>query len=144
MSINEVISVGQITIRYLCDGSQEKKMGTFEMIVPPKSNVPPAHSHSNNEELVYVLEGKLRYTVDSETRDLGPGETMSTPMGSTHGFSNPFEIPARVLVVLSPDIGAQYFRDVAAVVNSGGPPDRAKLMQVMASYGLKPAPAVIA
>jgi uncharacterized cupin superfamily protein len=129
MSINEVIPVGQMTIRYLCDGSQEKQMGTFEMIVPPKSNVPPAHSHSNNEELVYVLEGKLHYTVDSETRDLGPGETMSTPMGSTHGFSNPFEIPARVFVVL---------------VNAGGPPDSAKLMEVMAGYGLKPAPAVTA
>jgi len=24
--------------------------------------------------------------------------------------------------MLSPDIGAQYFRDVAAVVNAGGPP----------------------
>jgi hypothetical protein len=37
-------------------------------------------------------------------------------------------------------IGAQYFRDVAAVVSAGGPPDRAKLLQVMARYGLQPAP----
>jgi hypothetical protein len=28
---------------------------------------------------------------------------------------------------------------VAVVVNAGGPPDRAKLMEVMSRYGLKPA-----
>jgi hypothetical protein len=29
--------------------------------------------------------------------------------------------------------------DVGAVVNAGGPPDRAKLVAVMSSYGLVPA-----
>ena len=32
----------------------------------------------------------------------------------------------------------QYFRDVAEIIAAGGPPDRAKLVQVMARYGLKP------
>ena len=44
----------------------------FELTVPPASNAPPPHSHSNNEELVYVLEGTLRYTVGADTRDLTP------------------------------------------------------------------------
>ena len=43
--------------------------------------------------------------------------------------------------MLTPDIGAEYFREVAAVVNAGGPPDRAKLAQVMSRYGLRPAAA---
>lgn len=136
MQQNEVISVGQLGIRYLRDGSEENEMGMFELLVPPNSNVPPAHSHTNNEEVVYVLEGKLRFTVDSLTRDLGPGMTMSTPKGSVHGFSNPFDLPARALIVLSPDIGAQYFRDVGEVINAGGPPDKAKLVQIMTKYGL--------
>jgi quercetin dioxygenase-like cupin family protein len=140
MDVEETIAVGQLEVRYLRDGSAEKQMGAFELIVPPGSNVPPPHSHTNNEEYFYVLEGKLRYSVNEVTRDLGPGESMSTPKGAVHGFSNPFSASARALVVLSPDIGAGYFRDVAAVINAGGPPDRAKLLQVMASYGLKPAP----
>jgi hypothetical protein len=37
---------------------------------------------------------------------------------------------------MSPYIGADYFRDVAAVVNSGGPPDKAALLAVMSRYGL--------
>jgi len=135
----ELIAVGQIQIRYLRDGAGERQTGAFEMIVPPQSNVPPPHSHAHNEEYLYVLEGKMRYSVNAEVKDLNTGESAFTPKGAVHGFSNPFSEPARALVVLSPDIGAQYFRDVAAVLGAGGPPDRAKLVQVMERYGLKPA-----
>src|SRR3954471_13837671 len=121
----EKVNVGQLEIRYLCDGSSQKQMGAFELLVPPGSNVPPPHSHTNNEEIVYVLEGTLRYTVAAETRDLIPGETMRTPKGSVHVFSTPFGGVARALITRAPDIGPTYFEDVAAVVNAGGPPDKA-------------------
>jgi quercetin dioxygenase-like cupin family protein len=136
----ESIMVGQMRIRYLIDGSATGGLGVFELSVPPGSNVPPPHSHTRNEECVYVLQGVLRYAVDDDARDLRPGDWMFTPRGSVHQFSNPHEELARALIVLTPDIGAQYFRDVAAVVNVGGPPDRTKLLAVMSRYGLVPAP----
>ena len=105
------IRVGQLGINYVVDGSDSASIGLFELTVPPSSNVPPPHSHSNNEECVYVLAGTLRYTVGGETRDLGPGQSMSTPKGVVHAFSNPFTETARALIVQSPDIGAQYFRE---------------------------------
>lgn len=132
------IKAGQLGIRYLVDGSQTASLGMFELTVPPSSNVPPPHSHSKNEEIVYVLEGVLRYTVGPDTRDLTPGQSMQTPRGTVHAFSNPFASVARALIILSPDIGAQYFKDVAAVVNAGGPPDKAALIAVMSRYGLVP------
>jgi quercetin dioxygenase-like cupin family protein len=138
---NDVIKVGQIEIRYLVDGEKSGGLGVFEMTVPSGARVPPPHSHSNNEECVYVLEGVLRYRVDDVTRDLGPGDWMSTPRGSVHHFTNTGAETVRALVILTPDIGESYFRDVAAVINAGGPPDRAKLLAVMAEYGLVPAPA---
>jgi quercetin dioxygenase-like cupin family protein len=133
------IRAGQLRINYIVDGSQTAGLGMFELTVPPGSNVPPPHSHSNNEECVYVLDGTLRYSVGSETRDLKPGQTMSTPKGVVHAFSNPFTEPARALIVMAPDIGAQYFRDVAVVINADGPPDKAALLSVMSKYGLVPA-----
>ena len=140
MSTTE-INVGQLRIRYLIDGAQSASLGMFELTVPAGSNVPPPHSHTENEEIVFVLEGTLRYTVGAETRDLTPGETMRTPKGSVHGFSNPFAGAARALITLAPDIGPRYFQDVAAVVNAGGPPDKAALVAVMGKYGLAlPAP----
>lgn len=132
------INVGQLGIRYLVDGSQRASMGLFELTVPPAANVPPPHSHANNDEIVYVLEGTLRYTVGSDTRDLTPGQSMQTPKGTAHAFSNPFDRIARALIILSPDIGPQYFNDVAAVVSTGGPPDKAALATVMSRYGLVP------
>ena len=138
MTQSEPIRVGQLTINYLIDGSEKGGMGVFELTVPPESNVPPPHSHSQNDEFVYVLEGILRYTVDDVVRDLRPGEWMFSPRGSVHQFSNASKGVTRALVTLTPDIGAQYFQDVAAVVNVGAAPDRARLASVMARYGLSP------
>ncbi len=140
MSQTEVIKLGQLEVKYLLDGAAQGGLGVFELTVPAGSMVPPPHSHAHNEECVYVLEGTLRYSVDNTTRDLRPGEWMHTPRGSVHAFSNPHDETARALIMLTPDIGAQYFRDVASVVSIGGPPDRTKLLAVMARYGLTPAP----
>jgi quercetin dioxygenase-like cupin family protein len=139
MTQQHAIKVGQMQIDYLIDGTATAGMGVFELTVPPGSNVPPPHSHSKNEECVYALEGTLRYSVDGVSRDLRPGDWMFTPRNSVHAFSNPHPETARALIVLTPDIGAQYFRDVGAIVNAGGPPDRAKLVAVMTRYGLVPA-----
>ena len=134
----DAIAIGQLSIRYLRDGAASGEMGSFELTVPPGANVPAAHSHSANDEFIYVLEGVLRYRVGAEERDLSPGDWMFTPRGTEHAFGNPHAAPARALVTNTPDIGAQYFRDVAAVVNAGGPPDKAKLVEVMRRYGLQP------
>ena len=134
-----VIKIGQLGINYIVDGAKTSSLGMFELTVPPGSNVPPPHSHSKNEECVYVLEGTLRYTVGSETRDLSTGQSMSTPKGVVHAFANPFATTAKALIVNSPDIGAQYFRDIAAVVNADGPPDKTAFIAVMSNYGLVPA-----
>jgi quercetin dioxygenase-like cupin family protein len=134
---SEVIRIGQLEIRYLQESGRGKQMGAFELTVPPGSNVPPAHSHTN-EELIYVLAGTLRFTVGDETRDLRPGESMTTPNGVAHAFSNPHSEVARALVINTPEIDAQYFREVAALVNGSGPPDRVKFMGVMQRFGLMP------
>jgi len=135
------IRIGGIGIRYLIDGTQSGAgMGVFELTVAPGSRVPPAHSHRDNEELVYVLEGTLRYSVDAETRDLMPGDRMYTPKGSVHAFANPHDAPAKALIILTPDIGAQYFRDIAEVVKVPGPPNPAAMAEIMNRYGLMIAP----
>lgn len=140
MTQPDLVRIGQLEVKYLVDGAARGGMGLFELIVPSGSNVPPPHSHTHNEECVYVLEGTLRYSVDDVTRDLRPGDWMRTPRGSVHGFSNPHAGTARALIALTPDIGAQFFRDVAGVVNAGGPPDHAQLVAVMERHGLVLAP----
>ncbi len=133
----EVITIGQLEVRYLMDGAVNgAASGMFELTVPPGARVPPPHSHSKNEEIIYCLEGTLRCSVDGEVRDLKPGERSYTPRGVVHGFSNPHDRATRALVILTPDIGAQYFRDVAELVGVAGGPNPAKMAEVMTRYGL--------
>ena len=135
----EAIKVVELEIKYLIGGAAEGGMGVFELTIPPGAKVPPPHSHTHNGECIYVLEGTLNYSVDDVLRHLQPGEWMFSPKGSVHQFSNSHEGLARALVVLTPDIGAQYFRDVGQVVNAGGAPNREALLKVMSACGLVPA-----
>ena len=133
---SETINIGKLGIRYLIDGTATGGMGVFELTVPPGARVPPPHSHTDNEECAYCLEGTLTYSVDGVERELKPGEHMFTPRGSVHQFNNLSDETARALIVMTPDIGPQYFRDIATVVNAGGPPDPAKMAEIMTRYGL--------
>lgn len=133
-----VIEIGQLKIRYLIDGvTSGAASGMFELTVPPGARVPPPHSHTENEEIIYCLEGTLRCSVDGDVCDLNAGEKGYSPRGAVHGFSNPFDRTARALVIITPDIGAQYFHDVAEIVGAPGGPDPAKIAAVMGRYGLQ-------
>jgi hypothetical protein len=48
---------------------------------------------------------------ENDTRRLKPDEWMSTPRGSVHRFSDPAAETVRALVMLTPDISEQFFRD---------------------------------
>ncbi len=134
----EVITIGELQIRYLRDGAADGTAGMFELTVPPGAKSPPPHSH-DNEEIVYCLQGTLRSVCGGVVRDLSVGDSGYTPKGVVHGFSNPFDRPARVLVVNTPDVGAQYFRDVAEAVQGPAVLDPARIMAIMRHYGLTPA-----
>ena len=48
-----------------------------------KGAIVPEHSH-HNEQLTYILEGKLRFTIDGETIDVGAGEVLTIPAHKPH------------------------------------------------------------
>jgi quercetin dioxygenase-like cupin family protein len=43
----------------------------------------PEHAH-HNEQITYILEGKLRFTIDGETIDVGAGEVLTIPSHVPH------------------------------------------------------------
>jgi hypothetical protein len=69
--------------------------------------------------------------------DIGPGESCFIPRGAVHGFNNLKETDAKALAVITPALlGSDFFKDVAVIVNGGGPPDLEKLRLVLAKHGL--------
>jgi quercetin dioxygenase-like cupin family protein len=140
----ETIQVGGLKVRFLVEASDSNgSVSMFECFVPADSKMPVPHSHDAFEETIYGLEGVTTWVVDGRTSDIRPGEAFCVPRGAIHGFDNHGTEDAKFLAVATPGLMTpKYFREIHDVLamNPGGPPDRAKVAEVMGRHGLTPAP----
>jgi quercetin dioxygenase-like cupin family protein len=139
----ETIRLGPLSVRFLITGAESHGgLAVFEVTVPAGQRLAgPAHRHDRYEETIYGIEGVLTWTVDGQPIDVGPGQALCIPRGAGHRFDNIRAQDAKVLCAVTPAaIGPEFFRESAAVINAaaGGPPDRAKMAEIMVRYGLTP------
>ncbi len=142
---DEIISVGALRVRFLLTGDNSTgSVAAFELTVPGGQRLPaPAHSHDQYEETIYGLDGVMTWTVNGKRIEVGPGQALCIPRGAIHRFDNHTTRDVKALCMITPAaIGPQYFRETAAVFHAAadGPPDRAKLAEIMRRHGLTPAP----
>jgi uncharacterized cupin superfamily protein len=64
----------------------------------------PCHVHHGSDEAFYVLDGELEVLEGDERRILTSGELAFIPAGTTHTFANRGPAPARILVVMTPEV----------------------------------------
>ena len=89
---------------------------------------------------IYGVEGVVTFTVEGRAVDIGPGESCFVARGAVHGFNNLKQTAVKALAIITPALlGPDFFKEAAAIVNVGGPPDVEKLKAVMAKHGLVPA-----
>ena len=141
---DEIIGTKGLTVHFLLTGGESNgSIAAFELAVPGSQRLPaPAHSHDHYEETIYGLEGILTWTVNGKAIEVRPGEALCIPRGAVHRFDNNTSEHAKALCVITPAaIGPEYFREAFEVINAaaGGPPDRAKMLEIMRRYGLTPA-----
>ena len=136
-----VVRIGGLELRFLVDETQGSgSVVMFEMTVPPGARVPAPHYHRDVDEVVYMLEGTLTFSLDGQKRELRSGDNLFVPRGAVHGFENLHSEATRSLGVLTPGkIGRRYFEEIAAEVNVAGKPDLARVKDVMLRHGLVPA-----
>ena len=142
---DEIIRLGPLAIRFLVTGENSSgSIAAFEIMVPGAQRLAaPAHSHDHYEETIYGMDGVLTWSVGGKQIDVGPGQALCIPRGAIHRFDNNGIQNARALCLITPAaIGPQFFRESAGIINAAGdgPPDRAKLVEIMLRYGLTPAP----
>jgi quercetin dioxygenase-like cupin family protein len=142
---DETIRLGPLAVRFLLTG--ENSSGTvavFEVMVPAAhSLMAPAHSHDHFEETIYGIDGVLTWTVDGQRIDVGPGQALCIPRGAVHRFDNNGAEDVKTLCMVTPAaLGPHFFREAAKVISAAhdGPPDRAKMAEIMRRHGLTPAP----
>lgn len=137
----EIIRIGQIEIRFLLEGKDTHgQLAMFEFTVPAGAKVPMPHSHERYDETIYGLEGVTTFTVNGQPTDIAAGQTCFIPRGAVHGFNNLKSSTAKALAVATPAlIGPEFFKEMAAIITPGGPPDLEKIKSVMTRHGLVPA-----
>jgi len=137
--VTEVIRIRPLELRFLLSRHDTgNSLDMFEMTIPPSGQMPVAHYHRDWDETVYGLSGSVTFTVDGTPCPVGPGAHLFIPRGVVHRFDNPSGATATCLSVLTPGVlGPDYFREIAALA-AAGPPDRAKVREVMLRHSLVP------
>jgi quercetin dioxygenase-like cupin family protein len=77
---------------------------------------PPPHSHPNDEQWVYMLEGRVAHLLGDEIFNLGPGDLVHIPRNTVHGI-HIIESPCRFFTCKSPAGSGNLSEDYTVVPN---------------------------
>jgi quercetin dioxygenase-like cupin family protein len=94
----------------------------LENLVAPGEG-PPLHTHRNEDESWYVLEGHLRFKLGADIADAPAGSFVFVPRGTAHCFQNVGAEPARILVMFTPAGMERFFDRFASLPAGAAGPD---------------------
>jgi quercetin dioxygenase-like cupin family protein len=132
----ERVNLLALGVRFMIDGARTG--GAFSLVehpMPPRSLGSPIHTHKNEDEYSYVLEGRVGLQLGDEVLEAGPGDLVFKPRGVPHAFWNAGDEPARLLEIISPAGFEDYFRELAPLL-AAPERDEAAMGEVVARYEL--------
>jgi mannose-6-phosphate isomerase-like protein (cupin superfamily) len=115
--------------------------GTFSLMertLPPGGRKPPPHLHAHCEEVYYVLDGCVEFSVGHRNYFGAPRSFVLVPRGVPHTFGNGGDGPARLLVLHAPPLDA-YFEELQALWSGAIAPTREEELALMRHHGMEPA-----
>lgn len=122
--------------------SGEDTGGAFSIVehpVEPGVLAAPPHTHRDEDEFSYVLEGEIGIRIGDEEFVAGPGTYVLKPRGIPHAFWNPGPERARFVEIISPPGFERYFDELAGLVYEGAGEDpdfESSIASLGAKYGL--------
>ena len=132
----QVVHLLALGARFMLDG--ERTGGAFSLLehpLPPRALGAPLHTHHNEDEYSFVLQGRFGVQLGDDTLEAGPGDLLFKPRGVPHAFWNAGDEPARLLELISPAGFEHYFRELAPLLATPER-DQAAIDQVVARYQL--------
>ncbi len=74
------------------------------------------HKHPDQEEVLYIVAGKVEQWVDRQMRILGPGDSAFVPADMVHASFNVGDDDAQIVAILGPCVGESGYElvDVAS------------------------------
>jgi quercetin dioxygenase-like cupin family protein/ketosteroid isomerase-like protein len=105
----------------LTQGETGGALSMFESTPGPGAG-PPMHVHANEDEVMYVVEGTIRFQLGDEMQETPAGGFAFIPRGLRHAWQNIGSEPARVMFFLTPaSTGMERFFPAFAEVPEDGP-----------------------
>lgn len=114
---------------FLCKGDENMPDVMIERLSP--CDGPPLHSHPWAGWEV-VIKGRVRFHIDGEEHDLGPGDFIYTPADAVHSFMAIGDEDAEIVQFQWPGGFHIAYAQIAAAFE-GGAPDPAELERVAAA-----------
>jgi len=93
-----VYKCGTMTAIFKADENEtNEKYSISEWWLEPNSDGPGAHSHENNDEVFYMLEGTMSFLIGEKWIDAKKGTFLRIPAKTIHDFKNNTNRKAGVL-----------------------------------------------
>jgi len=108
--VRKVNSEQHFGLTYIATGHQYFQCST---LIPAGDIGPPKHSHANESEGFYVVEGTLDLEIDGDLRVIGEGEFAIALPGQSHTWSNRSKSTTELIVTFSPAGIEQMFRELS-------------------------------
>jgi quercetin dioxygenase-like cupin family protein len=109
------------------------RLAVVEHPIDARRLVPP-HTHTMEDELSYVLEGRIGARIGDEETEVDAGTYVYKPCGIPHTFWNPTDAPARLLEIICPAGFENYFQEIANLFATGAKPGGTEHEEIAARY----------
>ena len=100
----EVLEWGQLRWMSNPPSTGAKKLTVIDVTLEPGKGH-HFHKHPEQEEVIYVMAGKVEQWIDREKRVLGPGDSAFIPAGVVHASYNVGSTEAKSLAIIGPCLG---------------------------------------
>ncbi len=139
--VGQSVQIRTSTCTFKATGKDTKgHFGLFEFVMESESTGASPHIHKQLTEMFYVLEGLVEMVL-SRTIQAQPGSFILIPENAPHGFSNPGQTPAKLLIMFCPaDTKEQYFEGLAKLTKDGRQPSQEELLELMQKFDQYPVP----
>ncbi|WP_210241583.1 MULTISPECIES: cupin domain-containing protein [unclassified Mesorhizobium] len=132
----QLVYLFALSARYMIDGNTTNRaFSLVEHRLPARALGAPLHTHRNEDEYSYILQGRIGLQLGEEILVAGPGDLVMKPRGVPHAFWNAGDDEARLLELISPAGFEGYFRELAPLL-AAQPLDEAAIGEIVARYEL--------
>jgi quercetin dioxygenase-like cupin family protein len=117
------------------------RLSVVEFTAPP-GDMPPLHRHEREDELFYVLEGRITIHQPGRHQEAEAGSAVFAERGIAHAYQVSDDGPARFLVIATPAGFEDFVAEIARPAEElrlpdPSQPDPEKMAAISARYGIQ-------